>query len=211
MTAHTIGAIRKVVAPEGYRLLVSGGGGGGDGGAGGGGAAAGSQQKSYYTVPCGSYVAVSHILPHLNADVFPSPESFRPERFLAKKKTKAKAKANDGPGNSGHGGSRGAGDCDYENDDDDEEEEDDDDDEDDDGVWGSAAAAGPYELTSFSHGVHVCPGRRYALVLVKLIVAFALDGPLSDLPRPSFSTLDFSRATLAQRSARVRVDYAWKR
>jgi hypothetical protein len=53
LTAHSIGAMRKVMSPDGWtvedEVRTSQG-----------------VEKVTYTVPCGSYVGVSHIVPHLD-------------------------------------------------------------------------------------------------------------------------------------------------
>ena len=58
LTAHSIGAIRKVVSPQGWKVSVEGSCSSGD-------AHCGTQHTSQdYVVPCGSYVGASHIVPH---------------------------------------------------------------------------------------------------------------------------------------------------
>ena len=59
LTAHTIGAIRKVVSGD-FCIKSHG---------------------SMYVVPHGQYVVVSHLLPNLDPTDFPSPQSFQPDRF----------------------------------------------------------------------------------------------------------------------------------
>eukprot|EP00434_Breviolum_minutum_P015088 symbB.v1.2.013303.t1/scaffold937.1/size150259/9 len=59
LTAHTIGAIRKVVSSDFYI----------------------KSHGSMYVVPHGQYVVVSHLLPNLDPSDFPSPDSFQPDRF----------------------------------------------------------------------------------------------------------------------------------
>jgi len=116
-------------------------------------------------------------------------------------------KADEGGGGGGGGGEGGEG-----------------------GVVGSAMGLGPYELTTFSHGVHLCPGQRYALVLVELLAGVCLDVlDLGDLDAPQDATtggggsellagfcldvvvppLDFTRATLAQRRPAAKVPFDW--
>jgi cytochrome P450 len=61
-----------------------------------------------------------------------------------------------------------------------------------------------YKFTTFSHGVHKCPGQQLALVLVQCTVASLLqycDIELHDILPP----LSFERATLAQRKGPVYV------
>jgi hypothetical protein len=55
----------------------------------------------------------------------------------------------------------------------------------------------------------------YAQVLVQLMVAASIDGPLHQqlataLPFAPLPPLDFTRATLAQRKAPVVLQYAWR-
>ena len=246
MTAHTIGAIRKVTAPDGYRISKgSGGDSGGESSSGSSSSNGGGDDEDDGAADCvaphGSYVAISHVLPHLKLGSFPSAGAFRPERFLEERDApspspipigttvelrglKAKPELNGQPGivvdfDTSFGRCRvkledGRGPFNIKPENlraDVADDYDDDDDDDVDGkVLGSARSLSAYELTSFSHGIHICPGQRYALVLVKQMVAFCLDGPLSHSPRPSNSSLDFTRATLAQRSAKVRVGYKWR-
>lgn len=61
LTAHTLGGLRKVVAPEGFNLKTS--------------------QESSFHVPCGEYIGLSHSLPNSDSDTFANPTSFEPGRF----------------------------------------------------------------------------------------------------------------------------------
>jgi sterol 14-demethylase len=61
-----------------------------------------------------------------------------------------------------------------------------------------------YKFTSFSHGVHKCPGQRLALVLVQCTVAILLQYYDIELPN-KLPPLSFERATLAQREGPVHV------
>ncbi len=61
LTAHTIGAIRKVVDPAGF-ILVTGAGG-------------------KFFLPFNSYVGASHLLPHLVDANYPDAARFSPDRF----------------------------------------------------------------------------------------------------------------------------------
>jgi len=137
LTAHSIGAIRKVVSESGLAVKAGG-------------------NCPNVIVPCGQYVGISHALPHRNAAVFGSDAtSWRPSRGTASLQNR------------------------------------------------------PYTLTTFSHGIHMCPGQSYALLFVKLLVAKFLCDPLSRAA-PGILTLDaqvdFTRATLAQRNKKVACD-----
>ncbi len=93
---------------------------------------------------CHSYVAVSHILPNLNEELFPGATEFSPERHLE---------------------------CQFDE----------------------------YQLTTFSHGLHKCPGERLATVLIRLVVGSILRK--FDVAAPGgIPPLSFDRATLAQRA-----------
>mmetsp|Transcript_37539 Transcript_37539/g.58635 ORF Transcript_37539/g.58635 Transcript_37539/m.58635 type:complete len:302 (-) Transcript_37539:119-1024(-) len=61
LTAHSIGALRKVVAPEGWQVQVKG--------------------LGSYTVPMGAYVGASHVIPNRDPKYFPEPLRFDPTRF----------------------------------------------------------------------------------------------------------------------------------
>mmetsp|Transcript_14022 Transcript_14022/g.35280 ORF Transcript_14022/g.35280 Transcript_14022/m.35280 type:complete len:493 (+) Transcript_14022:34-1512(+) len=67
-----------------------------------------------------------------------------------------------------------------------------------------------YKFTTFSHGVHKCPGRELAMIHLKLTVALLLTEYDVVLPE-SIPPLDFERATLAQRHAPVMVSISKKR
>lgn len=128
LCAHSIGAIRKVVSPNGYTIRL------------------GSTDATYW-VPKGSFVAASHNVPHHDSKVFPRPTVFDPARFA---------------------------------------------------VGGSAVGANEYALTTFSHGLHRCPGRRMANALMRdLLVCILHEYDIeAETPIPP---LDFERATLGQR------------
>ena len=145
LSAHTIGAIRKVKAQEGFRFQSSGGSGG---------------SSCTYHLPQGSYIAASHILPHLDARNYEDPILFHPARFLGTKQ-------------------------------------------------GSTYDA--YTFTTFSHGLHHCPGRRFAMLLMRLVVAtlvtrFQLSTEQRQIPRMSFA-----RATLGQREGAFMVVFSLRR
>jgi len=59
-----------------------------------------------------------------------------------------------------------------------------------------------YKLTTFSHGVHKCPGERLALSLMELMLVMLLK---HEVKLESVPKVDFERATLAQRSGPVRM------
>jgi cytochrome P450 len=61
-----------------------------------------------------------------------------------------------------------------------------------------------YKFTTFSHGVHICPGQQLALLILQLIVAVLLVEYEVILP-DDIPPLDFERATLAQRAKPVMV------
>ena len=60
-----------------------------------------------------------------------------------------------------------------------------------------------YKMTTFSHGLHKCPGERVAIALIQLTVALLLQHDIElvgELP-----AISFERATLAQRAGPVAV------
>lgn len=72
--------------------------------------------------------------------------------------------------------------------------------------WLQERAFDDYEFTTFSHGLHACPGRGYALRLMELTLAellrhidVKLEGPMPPI--------SYARATLAQRAGPVRITY----
>mmetsp|Transcript_4833 Transcript_4833/g.9170 ORF Transcript_4833/g.9170 Transcript_4833/m.9170 type:complete len:107 (-) Transcript_4833:139-459(-) len=71
---------------------------------------------------------------------------------------------------------------------------------------GSSLADDPYTFTTFSHGLHACPGKTVAYTIMKMVMAVLLSRyeliPLGGIP-----PLDFTRATLAQRSRKTMVKY----
>ncbi len=144
LTAHSIGAIRRVVSPNGWDLHVSSASDVSisDTNSKGGSAPSEDSSQVTYHLPFGAYVAVSHITPHLQASwdcSISAPNSsprnitasqFYPERFLSSFVTE-----NQSP---------------YPSDD--------------------------YIFTTFSHGVHKCPGNRIAYIIMRLL----LEGLLRD-------------------------------
>ena len=132
LSAHTIGAVRKVLAKDGVDLPVSNGG-------------------APFHVKQGSYIGISHIVPHHNNTVYPNSRVFGPERFT---------------------------DRDYTD----------------------------YELTTFSHGLHRCPGKRLAMLQMKGAIHAILSRYTVSVVAP-IPTLDFERATLAQRAAPCPLRY----
>eukprot|EP00602_Paraphysomonas_sp_CaronLab_P009322 CAMPEP_0185037352 /NCGR_PEP_ID=MMETSP1103-20130426/31618_1 /TAXON_ID=36769 /ORGANISM="Paraphysomonas bandaiensis, Strain Caron Lab Isolate" /LENGTH=373 /DNA_ID=CAMNT_0027575283 /DNA_START=406 /DNA_END=1527 /DNA_ORIENTATION=+ len=127
LTAHSIGAVRKVLSPNGWVLKSDG--------------------KSY-VIPCGSYVGVSHIVPHLDSDRWGSScAEFDPNRAGLRESVKDRL-----------------------------------------------------HFTTFSYGVHQCPGYNLALVATRLMVVAILAE--YDIHVPSDKNIPpmcFKRATLAQR------------
>jgi cytochrome P450 len=67
-----------------------------------------------------------------------------------------------------------------------------------------------YKFTTFSHGVHVCPGQQLALMMLQLTVAVLLDRYEIELP-DHVPPLCFERATLAQRQEPVMVKITKKK
>eukprot|EP00040_Diaphanoeca_grandis_P005021 m.31018 g.31018 ORF g.31018 m.31018 type:complete len:516 (+) comp16384_c0_seq1:67-1614(+) len=133
LSSHSIGAIRKVMKDDGFVIPTL--------------------NTSGYYVEKGSYIGVSHILPHMNEDVFENWQTFDPSRF--------------------------------------EREFTD------------------YEFTTFSHGIHRCPGKRLASLLMKTIGVRILSK--YDLkPVGAIPPLSFERATLAQRSGECLIEYQLK-
>lgn len=61
-----------------------------------------------------------------------------------------------------------------------------------------------YAFTTFSHGVHKCPGQQLALVLLQCTVALLLEDYNVILPS-QIPPLSFERATLAQRDGPIMV------
>ena len=85
-------------------------------------------------------------------------------------------------------------------------------------IWGKDAAtfdsslsryaeetyADDYKFTTFSHGIHKCPGRDLSMIHLTMTVAFLLKEYEVKLPE-KIPPLDFERATLAQREGAVMV------
>ena len=70
----------------------------------------------------------------------------------------------------------------------------------------AATTPDEYEYTTFSQGLHKCPGERLALLTMELLVAMLLaKGAVLEGPMPPVS---FERATLAQRDGPVAVQLA---
>eukprot|EP00933_Yihiella_yeosuensis_P070258 TRINITY_DN7798_c4_g1_i1.p1 TRINITY_DN7798_c4_g1~~TRINITY_DN7798_c4_g1_i1.p1 ORF type:complete len:232 (+),score=34.23 TRINITY_DN7798_c4_g1_i1:304-999(+) len=135
LTAHTIGGLRKVVAPEGFNIVT----------------ASGKEMHLRH----GSYVGLSHFLPNRDVNIFPEPDCFQPSRFAGSKEFDE------------------------------------------------------YELTTFSQGLHQCPGRRYALQLMELILRKLLqsfDFRIATA-RQKLPPMSFDRATLAQRAGAYPLAY----
>lgn len=158
LTAHSIGAVRKVVAKEGIELKTEAG--------------------DVYRLPKGSYVGISHIVPHRDPTIYPKPHSFNPSRF-AKRSSSADstaAAATDGAGGAAVGDA------------------------------GKILLEDDYKYTTFSHGVHRCPGRKLADLQIRLTLGLLLSRFVVELDgKPG--VVDFERATLAQRSGPCMVKY----
>lgn len=135
LCAHTIGAVRKVVAPGGYTIRLGSG--------------------DTYWVPQGAYIAASHSVPHMQEELYPSAAIYDPARFL--------------PG-------------------------------------GAAVDAGEYTMTTFSHGLHRCPGRHMAMLLMRDLLACVLREYTVEAKLP-IPPLDFKRATLGQRRSPAIVHF----
>ena len=65
-----------------------------------------------------------------------------------------------------------------------------------------ASPVDAYKLTTFSQGVHKCPGEKFSLAVMEMMLCILLvrDSQLLQIPK-----LSFERATLAQRQGRVPV------
>ena len=61
-----------------------------------------------------------------------------------------------------------------------------------------------YKFTTFSHGVHKCPGQQLAMVILESCLAILLQHYQITLPK-NMPPLSFERATLAQRQGPVMV------
>lgn len=61
-----------------------------------------------------------------------------------------------------------------------------------------------YRFTTFSQGIHKCPGRKYALVMMHSMLALLLEECKVTLPS-KLTPVDFQEATLAQRAASILV------
>jgi len=64
--------------------------------------------------------------------------------------------------------------------------------------------ADDYKFTTFSHGIHKCPGQELAMIHLQALVAILLTKYDVSLPE-NIPKLCFERATLAQRNGLVRV------
>jgi cytochrome P450 len=142
VTAHAIGAVRKVLRPQGFTL---------------------ESGKHRYWVAPGETVAMTHIAVHRShrlwgddsvglksaAACAVSPEVFAPSRPQ----------------------------------------------------WN--AAPDQYSHTTFSHGVHRCPGEGLALLIIQCVLAEVLGGAWECSVEGQMPALSWERATLAQRSSPV--------
>lgn len=134
VTAHSIGAIRKVVAKDGWAFSVENN-------------SVSGQSKKYH-LPYGTYVGVSHIVPHRNVHSW-GPDSARLNPYRA-------------------------------------------------GLVDTST--NDLEFTSFSHGIHKCPGNKIALMIIRLYIAALISThDVSFPPNYSMPETCFERATLAQR------------
>eukprot|EP00912_Choanoflagellata_sp_UC4_P001512 UC4_evm1s956 len=122
LTAHAIGAVRKVIAKDGWVL--------GD-----------------ITLKRGEYVGVSHILPHRNTEIYPDAKTFNPDRYDKNPEL----------------------------------------------------LKNPYKFTTFSHGIHACPGKTWTLKAIPCFLNIFLNQFELEKAKVAFPPLSFKRATLAQR------------
>ena len=146
LSAHTIGAIRTVVAPNGFDLTVQS-----DADLDGSGTAAAVS----YHLPAGTTVALAHIPTHHNqARWGQHPERYDPSRA----------------------------------------------------EWSAESRPDDYKFTTFSQGLHKCPGERLALSMMQCALAQLLCGGYeTELTVAAVPPIDFQRPTLAQRAGPVAV------
>ncbi len=73
--------------------------------------------------------------------------------------------------------------------------------------WSSPSAPDDLKFTTFSQGLHRCPGERLALLVMRCALGQLLCGGFETelLAAHPVPPLDFERATLAQRAGKVRV------
>ena len=141
VTAHAIGAVRKVTRPNGFKLDCG---------------------KHRFWVKQGETIALTHIAVHRCARLWgcdgsrrqagasdASPDVFAPQR----------SQWNESPD--------------------------------------------PYTHTTFSHGLHRCPGEGLALLIIQCVLAEVLAGPWQCCVQGQLPELSWERATLAQRSSPV--------
>lgn len=149
LTAHSIGAVRTVMPPHGFRLVTA------DGAA--------------YRLRAGETIAVTHVAPNVHAGLWGADAAeYNPLRaqWRAPPADARLAFADTG------------------------------------------AAVDEYSFTTFSHGVHKCPGERFALTAMECMLALLVAGPERVEPVPPVPPLCFERATLAQRAGPARVRLA---
>jgi len=72
--------------------------------------------------------------------------------------------------------------------------------------FSAAATFDDYQLTTFSHGRHACPGRSYAMRLMGLVLEEILSRYDVTSSKP-FPAVSFERATLAQRAGPCPLHY----
>jgi cytochrome P450 len=142
VTAHAIGAVRKVLHPQGFTLEAG---------------------KHRYWVRPGDTVALTHIAVH------------RSHRLWGPDATSAKAAAacSASPEEFAPGRHQ----------------------------WN--ATPDQYTHTTFSHGVHRCPGEGLALLIIQCVLAEVLGGEWECCVEGKMPALSWERATLAQRSSPV--------
>jgi cytochrome P450 len=63
-----------------------------------------------------------------------------------------------------------------------------------------------YKYTTFSHGIHKCPGERMAISMMEMVLAILLvrNAKLA-VEKENLPSVSFERATLAQRDGNVPI------
>jgi cytochrome P450 len=161
VTAHSLGAVRTVVAPGGFTLKTP---------------------AREYAARRGDTIALAHISSNLDAECWGADaRSYNPTRAEWLDATAAVDGGADGDASVRDKGSADA--------------------------FCSKGRVDEYKYTTFSQGLHKCPGEKLALVVMQCVAACLLDGggahqlePLLPLP-----PISFERATLAQRAGPVRM------
>jgi len=167
LTAHTIGAVRKVVDPQGWKVT--------------------SDKGVEYIVPCGVYVGASHIIPHrhdMNTSYWNGKDN---DNKNEQKST-----------NIGVGDRDGESGLDEFNPD---------------RPNLIKNCQNDLFFTTFSHGIHKCPGSNIAIALIQTYIFTLLENTIINTT-PSSNTniprLCFERATLAQRKGNCILDLKLK-